>query len=187
MKPNILVHRYAKAFLDLAIQNGVVDKVLGDLLLVKTTLKENKELDLLVHQPFVSKVHKTNILTKIFKDRVDVITLNLLSLLIEKNREEIIDDIYDEYYELYLEYKKIAVVTVTSAIDLDENTTDRIVNIMRHKIVDKDTVQVKKVIDKNIIGGFKVNYMDYEYDASVVSTLKRLHSVFEENLFVKGY
>ena len=78
-------------------------------------------------------------------------------------------------------------MTVTSAIDLDENTTDRIVNIMRHKIVDKDTVHVKKVIDKNIIGGFKVNYMDYEYDASVVSTLKRLHSVFEENLFVKGY
>ena len=146
MKPNILVNRYAKAFLDLAIQNGVVDKVLGDLLLVKTTFKENKELDLLVHQPFVSKLHKTNIITKIFKDRVDVITLNLVNLLIEKNREEIIDDIYDEYYELYLEYKKIAVVTVTSAIDLDENTTDRIVNIMRHKIVDKDTVQVKKVI-----------------------------------------
>ena len=97
MKPNILVNRYAKAFLDLAIQNGVVDKVLGDLLLVKTTFKENKELDLLVHQPFVSKLHKTNIITKIFKDRVDVITLNLVNLLIEKNREEIIDDIYDEY------------------------------------------------------------------------------------------
>ena len=44
----------------------------------------------------------------------------------------------------------------------------------------------KNVIDKNIIGGFKVSYEDYEYDASVVSTLKRLHSVFEENLFVKG-
>ncbi len=187
MKPNILVHRYTKAFLELAIQNDVVDKVLDDLLLVKTTLKENKELDLLVHQPFVSKVHKTNIITKIFKDRVDVITLNLVNLLIEKNREEIIDDIYDEYHEMYLEYKKIAVVTVTSAIDLDENTIGRIVNIMRHKIVNKDAIQVEKVIDKNIIGGFKVNYMDYEYDASVVSTLKRLHSVFEENLFVKGF
>ena len=29
--------------------------------------------------------------------------------------------------------------------------------------------------------------MDYEYDASVVSTLKRLRSVFEDNLFVKGF
>lgn len=171
----------------MAMQNDVVDKALDDLLLINVTLKENKELDTLIHQPFVSKNHKTNIVTKIFKDRVDVITLNLVNLLIEKNRDEIITDIYDEYYDLYLDYKKIAVVTVTSAIDLDEHTTDRIVNIMRHKIVDKDSIQVKSVIDKKIIGGFKVNYMDYEYDASVLSTLKRLHSVFEENLFVKGF
>ena len=88
---------------------------------------------------------------------------------------------------MYLDYKKIAVVTVTSAVELDEHTTDRIVNILKHKIVDKDTIQIKNVIDRNIIGGFKVGYMDYEYDASVVSTLKRLHSVFEENLFVKGF
>jgi F0F1-type ATP synthase delta subunit len=76
---------------------------------------------------------------------------------------------------------------VTSAVALDELTTNRIVNILRHKIVNKDTVQVKNVVDKKIIGGFKVSYMDYEYDASVVSTLKRLHNVFEDNLFVKGF
>ncbi len=187
MKPNILVHRYTKAFLDLAIQNEMVEKALDDLLLVKTTLEGNKELATLIHQPFVSKVHKINIMNKIFKERVEEITLNLVNLLIEKNRDEIIDDIYDEYYAMYLDYKKIAVVTVTSAVALDEQTTNRIVDILKHKIVKKDTIQIKNVIDKNIIGGFKVGYMDYEYDASVVSTLKRLHSVFEENLFVKGF
>lgn len=187
MKPNILVHRYAKAFMDLAIQNEAVDKALDDLLLVKTTIEGNKELNTLIHQPFVSKDSKNNILKKLFKDRVDAITLNLLNLLIEKNRDEIITEVYDEYYALYLDYKKIAVVTVTSAVELDEQTTDRIVNILKHKIVKKDVIQVKNVIDKNIIGGFKVNYMDYEYDASLVKTLKRLHSVFEENLFVKAY
>ena len=187
MKSNILVHRYTKAFLDLAIQNGIVEKTLDDLLLVKTTFVENKELDTLIHEPFVSKIHKINIINRIFKDRVEAITLDLVNLLIEKNRDEIIADIYDEYYAMYLDYKKIAVVTVTSAVTLDEQTTNRIVNILKHKIVKKDTIQIKNVIDKNIIGGFKVTYMDYEYDASVVSTLKRLHSVFEENLFVKGF
>lgn len=187
MKSNILVHRYAKAFMELAIQNEMVDKTLDDLLLVKTTIEGNAELKTLIHQPFVSDDNKKNILNRLFKDRVTDITLNLLNLLIEKNRDEIITEIYDEYYDLYLEYRKIAVVTVTSAVALDENTTERIVRILKHKIVKKDTVQIKNIIDKNIIGGFKVSYMDYEYDASVVNTLKRLHSVFEENLFVKGF
>ncbi len=187
MKSNILVNRYAKAFMDLAIQNDIVDKALDDLLLVKTTIEGNKELSSLIHQPFVSNNSKTNILERLFNDRVAPITLNLLKLLVEKRRDAIITDIYDEYYMLYLDYKKIAVVTVTSAVVLDEHTTGRIINILKHKIVKKDTIQIKNVIDKNIIGGFKVNYMDYEYDASVVSTLKRLHSVFEENLFVKGF
>lgn len=187
MKHSLLVHRYAKAFLELAIQNELVDKALNDLLLVKTTIEGNKELDLLIHQPFVSKERKTNIINRLFADRVSKITLNLVNLLIEKNRDSIITDVYDEYYELYLDYKKIAVVTVTSAVALDEKTTDRIVNILKHKIVKKDTVEIRNLVDKNIIGGFIVKYNDYVYDASIVHTLKRLHSDFEENLFVKGY
>lgn len=187
MKPNVLAHRYAKAFFELATQNDIVDNALNDLLLVKTTIEGNKELNTLIHQPFVSKDTKNKILNRLFKDRVEAVTLNLLNLLIEKNRDTVITEIYDEYHTLYLEFKKIAVITVTSAVALDEQTTNRIVNIVRHKIVKKDTIQVKNVINKNIIGGFKVRYMDYEYDASVVSTLKRLRSVFEDNLFVKGF
>ena len=46
MKPNLLVHRYTKAFLELAVQNELVEKALDDLLLVKTTIEGNKELDI---------------------------------------------------------------------------------------------------------------------------------------------
>ena len=93
--------------------------------------------------------------------------------------------VYDSYYELYLELKKIAVVTIISAVPLDEHTTNRIVNILKYKIVDKDTIEIKNIVDKSIIGGFKVNYKDYQYDASVQDTLRRLHGVFSKNLYVK--
>ena len=187
MKNNLLVNRYTRAFLDLAIENDIVDQALDDLLLVKKTIEENKEFSLLINRPFVSITQKINIINRLFKERINELSLRFINLLIEKNREEIITNVYDEYYALYLEHKKIAVVTVTSAVSLDEKTTERIVNILKHKIVKKDTIEIKNVIDRNIIGGFIVKYMDYEYDASVRNTLKRLHSVFENNLFVKGF
>ncbi len=187
MKPNILTHRYAKAFLELAMQKDVVDKCHDDLRLVKNTFDNNEELRTLIHQPFLSKERKKNILTKLFKERTESITVDFLCLLIEKDRDELLSNIYDVFHELYLDYKKIAVVTVTSAVDLDDNTINRIVNIIKHKIVGKVTIEVEKNIDKTIIGGFIVRYNDYEYDASVRNTLKRLQSEFEKNLFVKEY
>ena len=82
MKPNILTHRYAKAFLDLAMQTDVVDKCHDDLRLVKNTFENNEELRTLIHQPFLSKERKKIILTRIFKDRTESITIDLLCLQI---------------------------------------------------------------------------------------------------------
>ena len=187
MKYTILVHRYAKALLDYAINNNMVDEVLDDFQLVKDTLSSSKELVAILNQPFVSKNRKINILTNLFKDKVQDVTLKFIVLMIEKNRVGIIVLMYDKYYELYLEYKKIGVVTITTAVELDDKTKERILNILKHKIIKKDTIEIKNVINKDIIGGFIVNYSDYQYDASVKATLKRLHYIFEEKLFVKGY
>ena len=66
MKSSLLVYRYAKAFLDLAIQRELVDESLNDLLLVKTTIEGDNELLTLIHQPLVSKERKISILSKIF-------------------------------------------------------------------------------------------------------------------------
>ena len=124
MKYTILVHRYAKALLDYAINNNMVDEVLDDFQLVKDTLSSSKELVAILNQPFVSKNRKINILTNLFKDKVQDVTLKFIVLMIEKNRVGIIVLMYDKYYELYLEYKKIGVVTITTAVELDDKTKE---------------------------------------------------------------
>ena len=94
MKNNLLVNRYTRAFLDLAIENDIVDQALDDLLLVKKTIEENKELSLLINRPFVSTTQKINIINRLFKERINELSLRFINLLIEKNREEIITNVY---------------------------------------------------------------------------------------------
>lgn len=187
MRFTVLVNRYAKALLDAAIKDNVVDTVLVELKFVTDTIKSSKELSSLLTQPFISKAHKIGILKKLFENKISKLTLDFLRLMLDKNREDVLLDVYEKFYDLYLEHKKIAVVTITTMVALDDVTKQRIVNILKHKIKDESVIEIKNVIDKDIIGGFIVNYKDFHYDASVKGTVKRLHKTFSENLFVKGY
>lgn len=187
MRFAIIVGRYAKALLDAAIGDDTVDKTHEELKYVTDTIKSSKELSSLIVQPFVSKNHKISILEKLFEEKISKLTLDLMRLMVYKNREEAIFDIYDKFNELYLEYKGIAIVTITSAVILDDATKQRIINILKHKITNESIIRINNVVDKDVIGGFIVNYKDFYYDASVRGTIKRLHKTFSENLFVKGY
>ena len=105
--------------------------------------------------------------------------------MLDKNRHEIIPMILVPYRELYYEYKNIAEVTITTAVKIDEPTQQKLIWFVKDKI--NGDVQIINKIDKNIIGGFIINYLDYQYDRSIRNDLKKLQGLFDENLYIKGY
>ena len=185
MKNTLLIRRYAKAFLDYAIKNNMAEEGLADLELITKTLKDNRELRNLLSQPFISKAKKETIINKIFKDKVSDKTLNFIDLMLDKNRHNIIHEILETYRVLYNEYREITPVTITTAVKIDEPTQQKILLFVKDKIT--GNVQIINKIDKSIIGGFIINYLDYQYDRSIRNELKRLQTLFNENLYVKGY
>ena len=185
MKVTLLVRRYAKAFLDFAINNNMADEGLADLELVTDTLKENRELRYILSEPFISTTHKNNIVRKIFGGKISDNSIKFMEMIIEKKRTEIFGDIFESYRELYLEHNNIAIVTITTAVEIDEETQRKLLHFVDGRT--KGEVRVKNKIDKGIIGGFIINYLDYQYDASIKTKLKNLERVFTNNLYVKGY
>ena len=185
MRNTLLVRRYAKAFLDYAIQNNMADEGLADLEVISTTLQENRELRSILSQPFIAKSKKEAILKRIFENKVSDKTLNFINLMIDKNRFEIIPAILNAYHFLYNEYKNIAVVTITTAVEIDEEKQQKLLYFVKDKV--SGNVQIITKIDKSIIGGFIINYLDYQYDESIRTKLRNLESLFSGNLYVKGY
>lgn len=185
MKNTLLVRRYAKAFLDFAIKNDMADQGLVDLEFVTTTLQGHRELRNILSQPFLPKAKKEAIISRVFADRISANTLKFIILLVDKSRSDIITNILDAYRFLYNEYRNIAVVTITTAVKIDEPTQQKLLYFVKDKI--SGNVQIINKIDKNIIGGFIINYLDYQYDRSVRTDLKRLQSIFNDNLYIKGY
>ena len=180
-----MIRRYAKAFLEYAIENKMTEQGLADLELLTTTLQSNRELRNILSQPFLSKEKKENIINRIFTGKISDKTLNFIKLMLDKNRHEIIPMILVPYRELYNEYKNIAEVTITTAVKIDEPTKQKLIWFVKDSI--NGNIQIINKIDKSIIGGFIINYLDYQYDRSIRNNLKKLQGLFDENLYVKGY
>lgn len=185
MKDILLTRRYAKAYLEYAIQSQMTDEGLSDMETISETINESRELRRILSEPFITDNKKNDILMRVFKGNVSDKTLNFISLMIDKNRADIIADIYPQYRELYNEYNNIAVVTITTAVKIDEATTQKFLYFVKDVI--QGNIQIVNKIDENIIGGFIIRRGDYVYDASIRTKLKNLSKIFAENLYVKGY
>ena len=185
MKNTLLIRRYAKAFLDFAIKNNMTEQGLADLELITNTLKSHRELRNILSQPFLPKAKKEAIMSRIFGDKISDNTLKFITLMLDKNRQDIIPMILVTYRGLYNEYKGIAEVTITTAVKIDEPTQHKLLYFVKDKV--SGNVVIINRIDKSIIGGFIINYLDYQYDRSIRNELKSLQSIFNDNLYVKGY
>ena len=45
-------------------------------------------------------------------------------------------------------------------------------------------LEVTEIVDRELIGGFKLNFEDYQYNISVKKQLQQLAKVFSENLYI---
>ncbi len=48
-------------------------------------------------------------------------------------------------------------------------------------------IELTEKVDENVIGGFVINFQDYQYDASIINQLNKLKKGFSENLYETKY
>jgi F-type H+-transporting ATPase subunit delta len=75
MDITIISKRYAKALFDLALELNKPDRIKRDIELVRTVTIENPEFRRLLQNPIVEAGKKNKILTGIFKQHLDELTL----------------------------------------------------------------------------------------------------------------
>ena len=73
-------------------------------------------------------------------------------------------------------------VTLTTAYEADKKVVDAI--LAKLKTVTGKTLEVTEKVNENLIGGFKLDFEDFQYDDSVKVQLKRLAKEFSDNLYV---
>ena len=185
MKGTRAALRYAKAVLNLAKDKNLAEVVNTDLQLIVNTLEANQDLDDVLLNPVIKSGVKKNILTKVFKTKVNGITQGLLNLLIEKKRLNILVDIAKEYAIIYDFDMGIEVAKVTTAVALTKELENTILE--KVKSLTGKAVTIKNTVNPDLIGGFILRVGDKQYDASITGKLNLLKRDFEDNNYISKF
>jgi len=168
--------RYATSLLESAIEKNMLDSIALDIELVASTLEANRQLILALSNPIIRPNVKLKVLEAIFKSRVNADTMNFIRFLVEKNREELLNNISRIFLELRDEHLGIVNVEVTSAAEFNIDQIEELKNKLE-KFLNKK-VRLSFKFNNEIIGGFIAKVDDTVFDASLIHQLELLKTQF---------
>ena len=165
-----LAQVYARALFQVALEQGKLDELREQLAQFADALDQNRELAVFF-SPYFSTTEKTEALGGLL-DGADEALLNFLSLLIENHRMPVIFRIRQEYERLWEEENKTLPVEITSAIALDEATTESLGKTIGERAGRK--VNLAARVDPDILGGIVIRVGNSILDASIRNRLEQL-------------
>jgi F-type H+-transporting ATPase subunit delta len=168
----IQAKRYAQAAFQIAQDRGEVELWLADLGRI-AALTQVQELVDALNNPALPVQTKRNLLDSLLKT-ANKMVLNLVYLLVEKGKFNLISGIYMTFRQLSDELQGIDKAEVTIAVPLDNEERQRIIQYLE-RVRGKKVVITEKVDDK-IIGGIIARVGGKIIDGSTSSRLTALGS-----------
>lgn len=160
--------RYASALL--ALEN--FDTIKDDLAVVCSLIFENKEFTGFFEHPVISIPDKKDTLKEIFEGKINPEVLNLLYVLLDNNRFNILPSIYQVCIKEFQKRQNIIKATVTSVIELSVRQKEQL-NDKLNKKLNKEVI-LDFNFDKKIIAGLVIKIEDNVIDLSLKSKFDKL-------------
>ena len=180
MKSTKSASRYAKALLELAIEQQKLESIESNMSRILEAAKETNEFQVFLDSPIINLDKKVAVLNSLFGE-FEPLTLSFLALITKNGRERLITEIAQSYISQVKEFKGIIPISITSARKLDEATKTTILAKINASVT--GTLEITELIDESLIGGFIVTMGDKQIDASVVSQLARMKQELIERLY----
>ena len=167
-----IASRYAKSLMDLAIEKGLLEQVNLDMRTMQTVAKENPSLVNVFDSPVIKSDKKAAIVHAVFGNTFNKLTMIFADQVVKKRREMYLPLIAQEFVKQYNQRNGIQTATVTSAAALSDGMKASV-----KEFIEKETnarVDMKTVVNPDIIGGLVIRIEDSLYDSSIAKKLDQI-------------
>ena len=162
---------YARALFEVAKESDVLDRVHDELGEFADALAADRNLQVFLFSPYFSSEEKKDGVSRIVSD-ADERTVNFLELLAERHRMPVLFRIRRGFDAMWAEENKLLPVTVTSAVELDEELVSSIGERIEEQTGRR--VELSSNIDPDVLGGLQVRVGNMVLDATVRNRLEQL-------------
>lgn len=160
---------YGTALYKLAEETGSSKEIFDDFRFVGDVFSTQPQLGRLLSNPRLTASERADVIQSIFGGRINGYLNNMLKLLAEKRRCDIIHKCLSVYQNHYCEANNILAVTAFSSVALTNDQKQRLIETLRKKTGCDIILETK--LDKSCIGGMRVEYGGKRFDSSVKNKL----------------
>jgi len=172
-KHNIISKRYSDALVELIKSTDLsYDKIYSELIAIANTLSQSPDLNDFFMNPLISVEDKKDIIDEIFTNEINSLIVNFLKVLVDKDRFSAFEEITSTFKETVDKVNNISRVKVTSAVNLSEDSKNRLKNKLEEKM--KKIVTLDWEINPEIIAGLVIQMGDNVIDTSLKNKLEDL-------------
>lgn len=178
MNAGLIPARYASALLDFASQTGLQERVYQEVKCVAHNFFEINQLRSIIDNPVLANGKKREIIITAAGGNVSKPFDNFLNLILENKREIHLQSILLKYIDLYRKQNNIHYGKLTTASPVNADIEAKL-----KQLVEQTTggnIEMEKVIDPAILGGFLFEVDFVRWDASVSGQLRRIRNEYIE-------
>ena len=172
MRLTSVAHKYARAILEASLEEGVLDRVAADMHELGRLEAADPAYHRFLVSPKVLTEHKLEFLNTVFGPRVAPLTLNLLMILMDKGRIDLLPEIVESFEGLVEEHRGLLRARVFSAVALSAEAKDRL-KAGLDRLTGKNVVLETRV-DPYVLGGLVVHLGTRILDGSLRNGLRTL-------------
>lgn len=178
MNDSIIAHRYAVALSGFALSNSVEEAVFHDSELIRSQLTGSKTGMKFINSPNIKLSAKKLFIKNIFGNHIDAITLRFLDFVLEQQRQNLLDDIFRIFQDIYRKKNNIFKVRVTAAVEMSTDRQESFKKLLGKKLGGE--VDMRFDVDSSLIGGSLVRIGDRLLDTSIKTQLKKIEKILSE-------
>jgi F-type H+-transporting ATPase subunit delta len=166
------VSTYAEALFEAARERGELEETLDNLHKFVDALEENEELQLFFYGTQIAERQKRQAIDQLTEGMTDS-TTNFLKVLSDNGRTEILEDVVRRYEDLVKDHMGRVEVRLTTAVELSEETLNRIKDRLGNILEGKEVI-LQTEVAPDLVGGAVFSFGGQRVDGSVRGQLLSL-------------